>query len=65
MQSRKNSNLTFKYGKDPKETLSRIYPIRVIKTVCKRQALSAGKYKASDAVHNSFWTLKQGLIAKL
>lgn len=62
--TQKNSNLTFKYGSIPKETTNRIYcSDRVITqyTNAKRCLL---KCKASEAVHNSFWTLKQGHIWK-
>lgn len=59
--TQKNSNLTFKYERSQRrqQTGSTAVADTTQYAHGKRCLL---KWKASEAVHNSFWTLKQGLI---
>lgn len=61
--TQKNSNLTFKYGSIPRRQQTGSTAVTVI-TQCADVKRCLLKCKASEAVHNSFWTQKQGHIWK-
>lgn len=57
-----NSNLPFKYENTPKETTDRIYCSGSHQNSMQTSSAVCWKCKVSGAVHDSFWTLQQGLI---
>lgn len=68
----KNSNLLFKYWKYPKRDnkwdliqWSQQNKMQISSMINGPDRLSAERSKASDSVHNSFWTLKKGFNRKL